>query len=75
VTMYTFPARQGRSLSVNFGGQGGMNWDRVEIGGFFACKDITCRVFNRYNSNVERNQIEEGLKSNGLRHVYIPYEM
>lgn len=33
--MYTFPAREGRFWSVNFGAQGGMNWERVEIGGFF----------------------------------------
>jgi len=71
VTMYTFPAREGRSLSVKFGGQGGMNWDRVEMGGFFAGKDMTYGVFERYNGNVERNQIGEGLKSNGFkRHLY-----
>ena len=52
-----------------------MNWDRVAMGGFFAGKGMTCGVFDRYNGNVERNQIGEGLKSNGLRDVYIPYEM
>jgi len=52
-----------------------MNWDRVEMGGFFAGKGMTCEVFDGYNGNVERNQIGEGLKSNGWRDVYIPYEM
>lgn len=36
VTIYTFPARDGRFLSVNFGGQGRINWERVEIGGLVA---------------------------------------
>ncbi len=60
---------------MNFGGQGGMNWDSVEMGGFFAGKGMTCGVFGRYSGNVERNQIGEGLKSNALRDVYILSEM
>ncbi|MAD87266.1 MAG: hypothetical protein CL912_30265 [Deltaproteobacteria bacterium] len=36
MTIYTFPARDGRFLSVNFGGQGRINWERVEIGGLVA---------------------------------------
>ncbi len=41
MTMYTFPAREGRSLSVNLGGHGGMNWDKVEMGGFRATNGMT----------------------------------
>jgi len=39
-----------------------MNWDRVEMGGFFAGKDMTYGVFESYNGNVERDQIGKGLK-------------
>jgi len=51
VTMYTFPAREGRFLSVNFGGQGGMNWDSLEMGGFFGGgEDMICEVLGGFMS-------------------------
>jgi hypothetical protein len=36
---------------VNFGGQGGMNWDSLEMGGFFGGgEDMICEVLGRFMS-------------------------
>jgi len=37
-----------------------MNWDRVEIGGFFAGRGMTFGVVDRERSNLDRNKIGEG---------------
>jgi len=43
--MYTFEVREGRFLSVYFGGQGGRSWEIREIGGCFGGMDMVCEVF------------------------------